>query len=54
MKTLFVILVLSVVAVLVAALAMWWRLRHHLRQSDEALKNALREIEPEHESIEQR
>ena len=54
MKTLFVILVLSVVAVLIAALAMWWRLRHHLRQSDEALKNALREIEPEHESIEQR
>ena len=44
----------SVVAVLVAAVAMWWRLRRHLRQSNEALKNALREIEPEHESIEQR
>ena len=54
MKILFAVLVISVVAVLVAAVAMWWRLRRHLRQSDQALKNALREIEPEHESIEQR
>ena len=52
MKTLFVVLVVSVVASLVAALAMWWRLRRHLRQSDEALAKALREIETEHESVE--
>lgn len=56
MKSLFVLLVLSTVAVLVAAIAMWWRLRRHLRQSDEALKKVLQEIEPEfnreHESVE--
>ena len=49
MKYLFLLLVLSTVAVLVAAIAMWWRLRRHLHKSDEALKRALREIEPEHE-----
>ncbi|HEY6250637.1 MAG TPA: hypothetical protein VI685_11810 [Candidatus Angelobacter sp.] len=49
MRYLFVLLVLSTVAVLVAAIAMWWRLRRHLRKSDEALEKALREIEPEHE-----
>jgi len=52
MKTLFVVLVVSVAALLVAALAMWWRLRRHLRQSNEALAKALREIETEHESVE--
>ena len=49
MRYLFVLLVLSTVAVLVAAIAMWWRLRRHLRQSDEALEKALRELEREHE-----
>ena len=56
MKYLFVLLVLSTVAVLVAALAMWWRLRRHLSKSDEALKKALQEMAPEpeveHESVE--
>lgn len=56
MKALFVLLVLSTLAILVAAVAMWWRLRRHLRQSDEALKKVLEEIEPatrpEHESAE--
>jgi integral membrane sensor domain MASE1 len=56
MKALFVLLVLSTLAVLVAAIAMWWRLRRHLRRSDEALKKVLQEIEPqtrpEHESVE--
>jgi hypothetical protein len=47
MKALFVLLVLSTVTVIVAAIAMWWRLRRHLNQSDEALKKVLREIEPE-------
>lgn len=58
MKALFILLVLSTVAVLTAAIAMWWRLRRHLRKSDEALKKVLQEIEPEakpeHESVEQR
>jgi fructose-specific phosphotransferase system IIC component len=52
MKALFVVLVLSTVTVLVAAIAMWWRLRQHLSKSDEALKNALQEIEPEQEAVE--
>jgi uncharacterized membrane protein YciS (DUF1049 family) len=56
MKALFVLLVLSTLAVLVAAIAMWWRLRLHLRRSDEALKKVLQEIEPqakpEQESVE--
>jgi uncharacterized membrane protein YciS (DUF1049 family) len=56
MKALFVLLALSTLAVLVAAIAMWWRLRRHLRRSDEALKKVLQEIEPqtrpEHESVE--
>jgi len=50
MKALFVLLVLSTVTVLVAAIAMWWRLRRHLRKSDKALEQALREIQPEHEA----
>jgi hypothetical protein len=52
MRVLFVILVLSVGASLVVAVAMWWRLRWHLRRSDEALKKALAEIQPEHEQAE--
>ncbi|HMF90712.1 MAG TPA: hypothetical protein VKL40_08725 [Candidatus Angelobacter sp.] len=50
MKILFVILLLSVAAVLVTVVAMWWRLRWHLRKSDNALKKTLSEIQPEHET----
>ena len=50
MKALFVLLVLSTGAVVVAAIAMWWRLRQHLNKSDEALKQALQEIEPKPEA----
>jgi hypothetical protein len=46
-KALFVLLVLSTLALVVAAIAMWLRLRRHLRQSDAVLEKALREIEPE-------
>jgi hypothetical protein len=56
MKVFYVLLVLSTVAVLVAVIAMWWRLRRHLRSSNEALKEALSEIqseqELEHQSVE--
>jgi uncharacterized membrane protein YqjE len=54
MKALFVLLVLSVVAVVVAAIAIRWRLRRHLQKSDEALKQTLLELEAEKESVEQR
>jgi fructose-specific phosphotransferase system IIC component len=47
-----VLLVLSTVAVVVAVIAMWWRLRRHMRASNEALKQVLNEIQPEHESVE--
>jgi len=49
MKVLYVLLVLSLLTVLVALCAMWWRLRRHLRQSDHALKAALEEIDPKRE-----
>jgi hypothetical protein len=52
MKIFFVLLVLSTVAILIAVVAMWWRLRRHLRASNRALQQALSEIEPEHETVE--
>jgi hypothetical protein len=51
MKILFIILALSLGATLLIVVAMWWRLRWHLRRSDDALKKALAEIQPEHESV---
>jgi hypothetical protein len=52
MKYLVLLLVISVGASLVVAVAVWLRLRWHLRRSDEALKNTLAEIQPEHEQAE--
>ncbi|HWZ44906.1 MAG TPA: hypothetical protein VNW97_15635 [Candidatus Saccharimonadales bacterium] len=46
---LYVLLVLSLLAVLVALCAMWWRLRRHLRQSDQSLKATLAEIDSQPE-----
>ena len=51
MRVLFIILLLSLGVILLTLVAMWWRLHWHLRRSDDALKNALAEIQPEHESI---
>jgi len=48
MKVLFVLLALSLVAVLVAVGAMWWRLRWHLRRSPAAAQTLPVEIHPEH------
>ena len=45
MKALFVLLVLSLLTVMAAVWAMWLRARRHLRQSDEALRSALEELE---------
>jgi hypothetical protein len=50
MKILVAILAVSVTAILVVVGAMWWRLRWHLRRSDDALKKTLAEIQPEHET----
>ena len=54
MKALFVLLVLCLAAILVAAGAMWWRFSRHLRRSDQALKDALGEIEQERDIVEQK
>ncbi len=51
MKILFGVLLVSVAAILVAVGAMWWRLRWHLRRSDDALKQTLAEIQPEQETV---
>jgi len=46
MRILVFIFALSVGAILVVVGALWWRLRWHLRRSDDAMKNALADIEP--------
>jgi len=45
MVYLFVLLVASLLAILVAAGAMWWRLRRHLRRPHQALNNVPEEIQ---------
>lgn len=49
MKVLFIILAISVTALLVTVVVLWLRVRWQLRRSDEALKNALEGIDSEHE-----
>jgi uncharacterized membrane protein YciS (DUF1049 family) len=51
MKILFIILLVSLGAILVAVAAMWLRLRWHLGRSDRALKAALEDMQQEHEPI---
>ena len=52
LKALFVLLVLSTVALVVAVIATRLRLRRHLRQSNEALKSELQDIDREREERE--
>jgi hypothetical protein len=47
MRILFIILVLSLGAILVTLAAMWVRLHWHLRRSDRALKSVLADIAQE-------
>ena len=51
MKILFAIAVLALLTIFVIIGAMWWRLRRHLRRSDQALQQALAEIQPEQEQV---
>jgi hypothetical protein len=53
MKILFALLGVCLTAILVTAGAMWWRFSRHLRRSDQALKDALGEIQVERESVKQ-
>lgn len=52
MKVLFVLLALSLGAILVAAGAMLWRLRWHLRRPHVAPAHPPLEIQPEQEPVE--
>lgn len=47
MQTLYLILVISVVTLLGAALAAYVRVRRHMKSSDDRLKTMLQEIERE-------
>jgi hypothetical protein len=49
MKVLFIILAVSVVALLANVVVLWVRVRWQLRRSNEALKNALAGIDAERE-----
>jgi len=51
MQILVVIAVLAFLTVFGVLGAMWWRLRRHLRHSDQALQQALKEIQPEQERV---
>jgi hypothetical protein len=52
MKVLFVLLVLSIAAIVVAASAMLWRLRWHLRRPHVTPPAPVLELQPEQESVE--
>ncbi len=56
MKVLYIFLLLSIVAVLGAAVAAWWRVRQHMKQaaSDTMLRRALTDLEEEQERARQR
>jgi len=49
MKTLYVLLVASVSAIVIAVAAILWRLRWHLRRPAQRLHPSLGELHPEHE-----
>jgi hypothetical protein len=52
MEILFIILALSVAALLATAGVLWLRVRWTLRRSDEALKNTLVALDAEREPVE--
>jgi hypothetical protein len=51
---LFGLLALSVTAILVTVIALRWRLGWHLRRPDKSPPHAVTEIQPEHETLEQK
>ncbi|MGZ4897998.1 MAG: hypothetical protein ACXVIO_09015 [Candidatus Angelobacter sp.] len=52
MKVLYVLLALSIVAILAAVGAMFWRLRWHLRRPHIAPPNPVLEVAPDQEPVE--
>ena len=51
MKTLYVLLVASVSAIVIALAATLWRLRWHLRRPAQRSQPSLGELHPEHEPV---
>jgi hypothetical protein len=52
MKVLFVLLVLSIGAIVVAVSATVWRLRWHLRRPSHSLQHVVTEVQPGQEPVE--
>jgi hypothetical protein len=52
MKVLYVVLALSIVAILAAVVAMFWRLRWHLRRPHISPSDPVREVAPDQEPVE--
>jgi hypothetical protein len=52
MKVLYVLLLLSIAAIVVAVAAILWRLWWHLRRPGHASQRALQDIEPEQQPAE--
>jgi hypothetical protein len=52
MKVLYVVLALSIVAILAAVVAMFWRLRWHLRRPHITPPDPVLEVAPEREPVE--
>jgi hypothetical protein len=52
MKVLYVVLALSIVAIIAAVGALLWRLRWHLGRPQVTPPNPVAEVSPEHEPIE--
>ena len=52
MKVLYVVLALSIVAILAAVAAMFWRLHWHLRRSHVTPPDPVKEVAPDHEPVE--
>ncbi|HST77537.1 MAG TPA: hypothetical protein VLN58_03520 [Verrucomicrobiae bacterium] len=54
MKVLYVLLVLSLAAIVIAVAATIWRLRWHLRRPGHSSQHALEEFHPEQEPVEKK
>jgi hypothetical protein len=52
MKVLYVVLALSIMAILAAVVAMFWRLRWHLRRPHIGPPNPVQEVASDHEPVE--
>jgi uncharacterized membrane protein YqjE len=54
MKVLYLLLVVSIAAIVMAVAATIWRLRWHLRRPARISHHTLEELHPDHEPVEKR